>query len=190
MRLIAHSGGSNQTDQRAKHGQPPPKAPRTFIMPVSQPNPKLAMPITVEFDSPTFVIDTASIGDPSSSLLVGKLGRLGGHSIGDGCCGDFGPGPTASPTHYHSITPPKLIYKVEPEFSEEARKAKYQGTVVLAIEVDTNGRAKNPRVLQALGLGLDEKAIEAVSRWRFRPGAADGKAIVTSATVEVSFHLL
>ena len=61
---------------------------------------------------------------------------------------------------------------------------------MLAIEVDTNGRAKNLRILQGLGLGLDEKAIEAVTRWRFRPGAEDGKPVVTSATVEVSFHLL
>ena len=66
--------------------------------------------------------------------------------------------------------------KVEPEFSEEARKAKYQGVVVLSIEVDANGNVRNVRVQRGLGLGLDEKAIDAVSRWRFRPGLFDGKA--------------
>ena len=85
---------------------------------------------------------------------------------------------------------PELIYKVEPEFSEEARKAKYQGVVVLAIQVDTSGRVRNPRVLQHLGLGLDERAIEAVSQWRFRPGRQDGKAVPTEALVQVTFQLL
>ena len=68
------------------------------------------------------------------------------------------------------VSAPALLYKVEPEYSEEARKAKYQGTVVLYVEVDTSGKARNLRVLRSLGLGLDEKAIEAVQKWRFRPG--------------------
>jgi TonB family protein len=79
---------------------------------------------------------------------------------------------------------------VEPEFSEEARKAKYQGVVVLSIEVDAGGNVRNVRVQRALGLGLDEKAIEAVSRWRFRPGLFDGKPVTTEATVQVTFQLL
>jgi TonB family protein len=79
---------------------------------------------------------------------------------------------------------------VEPEFSEAARKAKYQGVVVLAIEVDASGHPRNLRVLEQLGLGLDEKAIEAVSQWRFRPGYQDGRPVVTSATVQVSFRLM
>ncbi len=82
------------------------------------------------------------------------------------------------------------MYKVEPEFSEEARKAKHQGVVVLSIEVDARGNVRNVRVQQSLGLGLDEKAIEAVSRWRFRPGLFDGKPVATEATVQVNFQLL
>ncbi len=88
------------------------------------------------------------------------------------------------------VTPPQLLYKVEPEFSEDARKAKYQGVVVLSIEVDASGTVRNVRVRQSLGLGLDEKAIEAVSRWRFRPGLFDGMPVVTEATVQVTFQLL
>jgi len=79
---------------------------------------------------------------------------------------------------------------VEPEFSEEARKAKYSGIVELSIEVDTSGHARAFRVLRSPGLGLDEKAIEAVMQWRFKPGSQDGKAVVTTATIEVTFHLL
>ncbi len=88
------------------------------------------------------------------------------------------------------MTPPQLIYKVEPEFSEEARKAKHQGVVVLAIEVDASGHVRNVHVRQSLGLGLDEKAIEAVSHWRFRPAILDGKPVTTDAVVQVNFQLL
>ena len=88
------------------------------------------------------------------------------------------------------MTPPQLIYEVEPEFSEEARKAKHQGVVVLTIEVDPGGHVRNVRVRQSLGLGLDEKAIEAVSHWRFRPAILDGKPVTTEAVVQFNFQLL
>ena len=190
------SGGSHETSLPARHGAPPPKATRTFIPPKSSSDPKLPMPITLVFDSPTIQIYTSAIGDPGSRLLEGGLGNQGGPGIGDHSRGQgIGPGPAGPPgisstTSGRATTPPKLIYQVEPEFSEEARKAKYQGIVLLAIEVDTAGRATNIRVVQGLGLGLDEKAIEAVSKWRFRPGLNNGRPVVTSATVEVNFRLL
>lgn len=89
-----------------------------------------------------------------------------------------------------SVSPPTPIFKVEPEYSEEARKAKIEGTMVLAIIVDQEGRPRNIRVVQSLGMGLDEKAIEAVSKWRFRPARKDGKAVAVHANVEVNFRSL
>ena len=83
-----------------------------------------------------------------------------------------------------------LLWKNEPEYSEEARKAKLQGTVVLRIEIDARGQVQNIAVLRSLGLGLDERAVESVRRWRFRPGYSGGKPATTSAVVEVSFRLL
>ena len=71
-----------------------------------------------------------------------------------------------------------MLFQVEPEFSEEARKAKLQGVVMLYGEVDTNGRLRNIRVTRGLGLGLEEKAIEAVKQWRFRPGNRNGRPVV------------
>ena len=88
------------------------------------------------------------------------------------------------------VSPPRLTYKVEPEYSEEARKAKYQGTVVLAIQVWEDGRAHNIRVIRSLGLGLDEQAIEAVQQWKFVPGKKDGIPVKVRANVEVNFRLL
>ena len=155
------------------------------------------MPITVAFESPTIEINVQQIGDPASLLANGGLGLHGASGIGDhGCCGGIGnqasgkPGIGGDGRIGHKVTPPQLIYKVEPEFSEAARKAKYQGVVVLAIEVDASGHPRNLRVLEMLGLGLDEKAIEAVSQWRFRPGYQDGRPVVTMATVEVTFRLM
>jgi periplasmic protein TonB len=88
------------------------------------------------------------------------------------------------------VTAPQLLYKVEPEYSEEARKAKFQGTVVLYVEVDPSGHAINPKVIRSLGLGLDEKAIEAIKKWKFKPGFKDGHAVTVAATIEVNFRLL
>jgi TonB family protein len=194
-RAEQHSGGSNQTLLPARHGAPPPKAHNTFIPPHSVPDPKLPMAITVAFDSPTVQIDAADLGDPLSKLRMGELGSSGFNGIGDrGCCGGIGDGDKGPPGitrgSGHPITPPQLLYKVEPEFSEEARKAKFSGVVILAIEVDATGHARGFRVLQAPGLGLEEKAIEAVTKWRFRPGYQDGKPVVSGATVYVNFRLL
>jgi TonB family protein len=88
------------------------------------------------------------------------------------------------------VSSPVPIFKPEPEYSEEARKAKYQGSVTLAIVIMPDGSTSNIRVIRPLGLGLDEKAIEAVTKWRFRPSLKDGKAVAVSANVEVNFRLL
>jgi TonB family protein len=189
------SGGSNQTALPAKHGAPPPTARRTFIPPASSPHPQLALPITIAFDIPTDST-SSNIGDPFSRWPSGGLGANGVNGIGNhGCCQGIGESQSGPPGigRVHrgvGVTPPQLLYKVEPEFSEEARKAKHQGIVVLSIEVDATGNVRNIRVLQELGLGLDEKAVKAVSRWRFRPGLFDGKPIATEATVQVNFQLL
>jgi TonB family protein len=87
------------------------------------------------------------------------------------------------------VTVPRVIYQTDPEFSEEARKAKYQGTCVLGLVVDANGRPTNIHVLSALGMGLDEKAIESVKNWKFEPGQKDGHAVPVEIAVEVDFHL-
>jgi TonB family protein len=83
-----------------------------------------------------------------------------------------------------------VIHKVEPEYSEEARQRKFQGTVILFIVVDAEGKPRDLRVIRPLGLGLDQKAIEAVEKWKFKPGMKDGKPVAVQATIEVNFRLL
>jgi TonB family protein len=88
------------------------------------------------------------------------------------------------------VTPPMLQHKVEPQYSEEARLAKLDGTVVLYVEVGPDGMAHNVHVMRSLGLGLDQKAIDAVSQWQFQPGTKNGVPVTVQSTVEVNFRLL
>jgi TonB family protein len=90
----------------------------------------------------------------------------------------------------NGVSAPVVLYKVDPEYSEEARKAALAGTVVLQLVVDSSGHARDFRVVRSLGLGLDEKAIEAVNKWKFRPGYRDGQPVAVEATIEVNFRLL
>ncbi len=87
------------------------------------------------------------------------------------------------------VTAPRVIFAPDPEFSEEARKAKFQGTVVLFVVVGTDGRAHDVRVIRSLGMGLDEKALEVIGQWRFEPGRKDGNPVAVQVNVEVSFRL-
>ena len=88
------------------------------------------------------------------------------------------------------VSPPQVIRKVDPEYSEQARKAKCQGAVVLNLVVQRDGTVRNVRVAQSLDVGLDAKAIEAVQQWRFQPGMKDGEPVDVAAIVEVTFRMM
>src|SRR5437762_2229466 len=125
----------------------------------------------------------------------GGIGSGSGGGVGSGKGGGFGPGEGGGVGGGvfrvgGGVSAPVVLYKVDPEYSEEARKAKYSGTVVLQLVVDPAGKARDIRVVRSLGLGLDEKAIEAVNKWRFKPGYRNGQAVAVQATIEVNFRLL
>ena len=90
----------------------------------------------------------------------------------------------------NGVSAPSVLSTVEPEMSKEARNARVEGTVVLYIEVDGNGMPQNLRVIRSPGFGLGEKAIEAVSKWKFRAGLEGGKPVAVAAMVEVRFRLI
>jgi TonB family protein len=100
------------------------------------------------------------------------------------------PAPTSAYQIGGNISPPRVSIKVEPDYTEEARHARFAGTVIVFVVVDSNGEPRNLRVIRPLGLGLDEKAIEAVSQWKFQPGLKDGEAVAVQATIEVNFRML
>ena len=87
------------------------------------------------------------------------------------------------------VTPPKALYAPSPEYSEQARKARYQGTVVLWLIIDAEGKPQKIRVARALGMGLDEEAIKAVQQWQFEPSRLNGQAVPVQINVEVNFRL-
>lgn len=117
----------------------------------------------------------------------GGLGSGGGNGYGPGYGGNAGGG------YYHvggGISAPVPLNSVEAEFSDEARRAKYQGVCLIQMIVDAQGNPQNPRVIRPLGMGLDEKALEAVRKYRFKPAMKDGKTPVpVMITVEVNFRL-
>jgi TonB family protein len=87
------------------------------------------------------------------------------------------------------ISAPQAITAPDPDYTEEARKAKRQGTCVLGLIVDAAGRPRDIKVIRGLGLGLDEKALDAVRQWRFQPALKDGKPVDVQISVEVEFRL-
>ena len=84
---------------------------------------------------------------------------------------------------------PSIVYRVEPTYSEEARKAKYQGVVVLSAIVRKDGTIEILKVVRGLGLGLDENAIQALKQWKFRPGMKNGVPVDVALNIEVNFSL-
>ena len=87
------------------------------------------------------------------------------------------------------VSAPIPVYKPEPTYTEEARKAKYQGAVVLWIVVDSQGNVTDARLAKPLGLGLDEKALETVRTWKFKPALRNGVPVAVRVSVEVTFRL-
>ena len=142
-------------------------------------------------DPRTTVVGPASNGSGSGS----GMGTGSGGGIGSGKGNGYGPGEGGGYGGglYHvggGVSAPQLVFAPDPEFSDEARRAKYQGVCLISMIVDTNGNPQNPRVVRSLGMGLDEKALEAVRKYKFKPAMKDGKTPVpVMITVEVNFRL-
>lgn len=88
-----------------------------------------------------------------------------------------------------SQSPPSVIHKIDPEYTEQARAAGIQGTVVLMAVIDETGHPRNIKVTRSLGLGLDQKAVEAVKQWAFKRGQKDGVPVPVTCTLEINFRL-
>ncbi len=117
----------------------------------------------------------------------GGMGSGGGNGYGPGYGGNAGGG------YYRvggGISAPEVVHSVEAEFSDEARRAKYQGVCLISLIVDAQGNPQDIHVARALGMGLDEKAIDAIRQYKFRPAMKDGKTPVpVMITIEVDFRL-
>lgn len=202
-------GGGDHDKLVAPKGKLPKFAMKQFTPPVivaRNDHPKLAMEPSVVVPPQVKMPSVASLnlGDPKSALPAGPAsnGTGMGGGIGSGMGGGIGSGtgPGVGPGFGGGIgggvfrvgggvSAPRVLVNPSPDYSEEARKAKYQGTVVLWLIVDSNGKPRDVRVARSLGMGLDQKAIEAVRQWKFQPAMKDGTPVAVQINVEVNFHL-
>jgi protein TonB len=202
-------GGGDRDKLAATKGRLPKLAMEQFTPPmvvVRNDAPKLPMEPTVVVPPQIKLAmnNMPNLGDPMAAIPNGPLsnGTGSGGGIGSGSGGGVGSGegPGVGPGKgggigggvFHvggGVSAPRPVFSPDPEYSEEARKAKYQGTVVLGLVVGPDGRPRDMKVLRSLGLGLDEKAIEAVKNWRFDPAVKDGKPVAVYISVEVDFRL-
>ncbi len=198
-------GGGDRDKFAASKGRLPRQARDQVVPPmvvVRNEAPKLTADPTVV--APTIQLSQIGpLGDPLSKILGPPSNGPGyGGGIGSGSGGGVGSGrgPGVGPGYGGGIgggiyrvgggvSAPRAIYSPDPEYSEEARKAKYQGTVVLWLIVDQAGRPRDIKVMRSVGLGLDEKAIEAVKTWKFEPARKDGHPVAVQISVEVDFRL-
>jgi TonB family protein len=133
-----------------------------------------------------FASQGSGSGSGFGSGSGGGLGSGRGNGIGPGEGGGYGGG------IYHvggGVSNPILIYAPDPEFSDEARRAKYQGVCVVGLIVDSTGNTQHVHIVRALGMGLDEKAMEAVRQYKFKPAQFKGKNVAVEVNIEVNFRI-
>jgi TonB family protein len=200
-------GGGDRSPTPVSKGKLPKLANKQFVPPMIShvENPKLVMDPTliIQPDANIPKVNMDQLGDPLAKSGLASNGFGAGGGMGSGRGGGVGPGsgPGFGPGSGGNmgggayrigggVSPPSILYKVEPEYSEEARKAKFQGTVLLYVVVDEKGNPRDIKILRPLGLGLDQKAVEAVEKWKFSPGKKDGKPVPVQAQIEVNFRLL
>jgi len=166
------------------------ESPKLTAVPTVVLTPNLTLPQLAPLGDPK-----AHLGAPSNGTGIGGgmgsgkgdgIGSGRGPGVGTGEGGGFGGGVFKVGG---GVSAPRPIYDPDPDYSEEARKAHWQGAVVLSIVVGPDGKVHDARVARSLGLGLDEKALDAVRKWKFEPARKDGKPVAVQVNVEVYFHL-
>src|SRR6202050_2858615 len=200
-------GGGSHDILQAPKGRLPKfeEQPITLPMVIKNDHPKLTadpaimMPKDIQLpnnnlpnlgDPRTSVVGPASNGSGSGA----GMGSGSGGGIGSGKGNGYGPGEGGGYGGglYHvggGVSAPQLIFAPDPEFSDEARRAKYQGVCVVSLIVDAQGNPQRVQVVRHLGMGLDEKAVEAVRQYRFKPATLQGKPVPVEVNIEVNFRI-
>jgi TonB family protein len=178
----------------------PPQVP-LLVNPTLAFDPVIAVPLEIKLPDNPLLPNIGVNKSPNVTLASGGPGARAG--IGTGSDGGDGPGKgvgygPGSDRGFGNwiyrpgtggVSNPIPIVTPEAEFSDEARRNKYQGVCMISVIVDARGYPQNPRVARSLGMGLDEKALEAVQRYRFKPAMKDGKPVAAMILVEVNFRL-
>lgn len=206
------SGGGGGGGDRDKFQAPKGNIPKPKLEQITPPaivvrndHPKLPVePSVVMPPQVKLAMNAPNLGNPTAAMPSGppSNGTGSGGGIGSGSGGGIGVGTGPGVGEGRGggigggvfrvgggVSAPKAIFSPDPEYSEEARKAKYQGVCVLSLIVGPDGKPRDVRVARSLGLGLDEKAIQAVNQWKFDPAQKDGKPVAVAINVEVTFRL-
>ncbi len=195
---------------------PPPKGrlPKLDVQQFTPPQiilhnakPKLAVEPTVVVPPQVHLAENhmPNLGDPKAIPLPaappsngtgsgGGIGAASGGGVGEGHGAGVGPGSGGGIGGVvykvgSGISEPKPLDTPDPEYTEEARRAKIQGTCILWLIIDAEGHPRDIRVVHGLGYGLDAKALESVKQWRFEPASKDGQPVNVQVSVEVGFRL-
>jgi periplasmic protein TonB len=204
--LSGGGGGGDRDKIQAPKGALPKSAIEQLAPPamvIRNEHPSVPVKPTVVMPPQMNMPNLPQLGDPASRIVgpasngIGSGGGIGsgdgggigagyGRGVGLGYGGGMGGGVFKVGG---GVSAPKAIYAPDPEYSEEARKAKFQGTVIMWTIIGPDGRPRDLKVSRGLGMGLDQKAVEAVRRWRFEPAMKDGHPVAVQVQVEVNFHL-
>ncbi len=200
-------GGSHDIVDPIKGKLPPRmKNPMTPPMIPVLDHPKLAVPAGINVQQNIQLPDNPNLPNfgvtRSANVTLASNGQGGGGGMGTGYGGGIGSGTgngygpgyggNAGGGLYHvggGVSSPVPVFTPDPDFSDEARRAKYQGICVISVIVDAHGNTQDPRVVRTLGMGLDEKALEAVRKWRFKPAMKGSQPVPVRINVEVNFRL-
>jgi protein TonB len=199
------SGGSGRGSGHdllpATQGNPPPRSSIQLLKPTLPPNRNSELPIPptiLDASAPRILAAVDNIGLPWTPDPNNSSGRGKGHTIGDGPAGDsigdtpgdgVGQGPTPG-FQKPGTTLPSCAYCPDPQYTDEAREAKLQGTVTLQVLVGADGHASQIRIVKGIGLGLDERALQSIRGWKFVPAHdAARRAVAAWVTVEAVFRL-
>jgi TonB family protein len=125
-----------------------------------------AMPLLAQDAATPATSTTTPATAPASESTTAPLRRIGG-----------------------SVSSPIVVRQVPPQFSDEARQKKFMGVVLVNLIVDSRGNPQNVHVLRGVGMGLDEKAVEAIRQYRFKPAMENGKPVAVQLNVEVNFQI-
>ena len=195
--VVMGGGGGQKGPTPVTRGNPPKFAPQQLNPPkIAVDDAKLHPPVTVNVqqDIKMAKSDVPQFGMPNSPLVGLSMGNGNGSGLGSGNGNGIGPGSGGNMGGGirrigGGVSAPVVLFAPEPEFSEEARKAKVAGNVLVYLQVDATGHPTHVHVLRGIGLGLDEKAVEAVRQYKFKPAMENGHAVPVEMNVEVNFQI-
>jgi periplasmic protein TonB len=190
-------GGGQRGPTPVTKGTPPKFADEQIVPPKAPPmvEPKIQIQPTIEVQKDVKMASSLpQIGVANSPIVGMSMGNGKGTGLGSGNGSGLGPGSGGNTGGGvrrigGGVSAPVLVFQVDPEFSEEARKAKVAGIVVVNLQVGPDGLPRNVRVVQGIGMGLNEKAIEAVRQYKFKPAMENGKPVTVEMNIEVNFQI-